>query len=203
GEEERDGVRRTGERLPALPPRALRRVQPGVRPRHALRPAIGRPHRVDPDVDAAARRLALRLEARAGLSRGKALHGLPQAARLGLRADNYHRPVSHPPVVWRANNKGGWPMRWLFAPILLAFLLMSGCSSTVLVTVPPRADLKGYGTLGVVDFTSNSGGAAGARATQQLQEQIQAAQPGTRFIELGSRDTVLAAVGRNQLDADA
>jgi len=96
-------------------------------------------------------------------------------------------------------------MRSFFAPILLAVLLASGsgCSSTVLVTVPPRVDLKGYGTLGVVDFTSNAGGAGGARATQQLQEQIQAAQPGTRFIALGSREAVLAAVGRNQLDADA
>ena len=96
-------------------------------------------------------------------------------------------------------------MRSFFAPILLAVLLAtgSGCSSTVLVTVPPRVDLKGYGTLGVVDFTSNSGGAGAARATQQLQEQIQAAQPGTRFIELGGREAVLAAVGRNQLDADA
>jgi hypothetical protein len=73
----------------------------------------------------------------------------------------------------------------------------------VLVSVPPRVDLKGYGTLGIVDFGSNSSGAVNARATQQLQEQIQAAQPGTRFIELGSRDAVLAAVGRNQLDADA
>jgi hypothetical protein len=94
-------------------------------------------------------------------------------------------------------------MRSFFAPILLAFFLASGCSSTVLVTVPPRVDLKGYGTLGVVDFTSNSSGAVGARATQQLQEQIQAAQPGTRFVDLGSREAVLAAVGRNQLDADA
>ena len=94
-------------------------------------------------------------------------------------------------------------MRSFFAPILLAFVLVSGCSSTVLVSVPPRVDLKGYGTLGVVDFTSNSSGAVGARATQQLQEQVQAAQPGTRFVDLGSREAVLAAVGRNQLDADA
>jgi hypothetical protein len=94
-------------------------------------------------------------------------------------------------------------MRSFFAPILLAFFLVGGCSSTVLVTVPPRVDLKGYGTLGVVDFTSNSSGAVGARATQQLQEQVQAAQPGTRFVDLGSREAVLAAVGRNQLDADA
>src|SRR5262249_3984739 len=94
-------------------------------------------------------------------------------------------------------------MRSFLTPILLAVFLASGCSSTVLVTVPPRMDLKGYGTLGVVDFSSNASGPAGARASQQLQEQIQAAQPGTRFIELGSREAVLAAVGRNQLDADA
>src|ERR1051325_9326665 len=78
-------------------------------------------------------------------------------------------------------------MRSFLAPILLAVLLATGngCSSTVLVSVPPRVDLKGYGTLGVVDFTSNSGGAGGARATQQLQEQIQAAQPGTRLRPVG------------------
>jgi hypothetical protein len=43
----------------------------------------------------------------------------------------------------------------------------------------------------------------GARATQQVQEQVHSAQPGTRFIELGSREALLAAVGRSQLDAEA
>src|SRR5262245_40895002 len=87
---------------------------------------------------------------------------------------------------------------------LLSFTALCGCSSnTVLVTVPPRVDLAPYRTLGVIEFTSNATGAINARATQQLQEQVQAAQPGTRFIELGRRETVLAAVGRNQLDADA
>ena len=86
---------------------------------------------------------------------------------------------------------------------LLSFAVLCGCSSnTVLVTVPPRVDLAPYRTLGVIEFTSNAAG-TNTRATQQLQEQVQAAQPGTRFIELGSREAVLAAVGRNQLDADA
>lgn len=93
-------------------------------------------------------------------------------------------------------------MRSFIAPILFGLFLVTGCSHTVLVSVPPRMDLKGYGTLGVVDFTSNAS-LGSARATQQLQEQIQSAQPGTRFIELGSREAVLAAVGRNQLDAEA
>ena len=38
----------------ALPARTLRRVQPRLRPRHAVRPAVGRAHREHPDVDAAA-----------------------------------------------------------------------------------------------------------------------------------------------------
>ncbi|MCK7470292.1 MAG: coproporphyrinogen III oxidase [Desulfomicrobium escambiense] len=51
-------LRRARARIPALPARALCRVQPGLRPGHAVRPAIGRAHRIDPDVAAAARALA-------------------------------------------------------------------------------------------------------------------------------------------------
>ena len=94
-------------------------------------------------------------------------------------------------------------MRSYLGFALLSLAALCGCSSnTVLVTVPPRVDLAPYRTLGVIEFTSNAAG-TNTRATQQLQEQVQAAQPGTRFIELGSREAVLAAVGRNQLDADA
>ena len=75
-------LRRARARVPGLPPRPLRRVQPGLRPRHAVRPAVRRPHRVDPDVAAAGRALALRLEAGAGHAGGAALHGFP--GRQGL-----------------------------------------------------------------------------------------------------------------------
>lgn len=94
-------------------------------------------------------------------------------------------------------------MRRYLGCALLSFAALYGCSSTVLVSVPPRVDLTAYRTLGVIEFSSNATGPINARATQQLQEQVQAAQPGTRFIELGGREAVLAAVGRNQLDADA
>jgi hypothetical protein len=73
----------------------------------------------------------------------------------------------------------------------------------VLVPVPPRMDLKSYGTVGIVEFASNSDRAVNVSATRQFQERIQAAQPGTRFIELGNRDAMLAAVGGGPLDADA
>ena len=87
--------------------------------------------------------------------------------------------------------------------LLLSLVVLWGCSSTVLVPVPPRMDLKSYGTLGIVEFGSNSDGAINLHATRQFQQQIQAAQPGTPFIELGSREAVLAAVGGRQLDVEA
>jgi hypothetical protein len=89
------------------------------------------------------------------------------------------------------------------ATALLGVALLWGCSHSVLVRVPPRMELNGYGTLGIVDFTSNSERGTSARATRQFQEQIQGAQPGTPFLELGDRDSVLAAVGATQLDPAA
>lgn len=87
---------------------------------------------------------------------------------------------------------------------LLALLLaLAACASnTVLVSVPPRMDLKGYGALGIVEFAAHEPGTAGY-ATRQFQEHVQAAQPGTPFLELGDRGTVLAAVGARELDAAA
>ncbi len=93
--------------------------------------------------------------------------------------------------------------RYVEFTLLLSLAMLWGCSSTVLVPVPPRMDLKSYGTLGIVEFASNSDRIINVHATRKFQEQIQSAQPGTRFIELGNRETVLAAVGGRQLDADA
>jgi hypothetical protein len=85
----------------------------------------------------------------------------------------------------------------------MSLAMLWGCASTERVLVPPRVDLSGYGTLGLIEFSSNAGPAVNARATRLFQEQVQAAQPGTRFIELGSREMLLAAVGAQQLDVDA
>jgi hypothetical protein len=92
-------------------------------------------------------------------------------------------------------------LRFAGITTLLAFALLGGCSHTVVVPVPPRVDLRGYNTIGIVEFDSNSERAISTRATRQFQEQIQAAQPGTRFIELGERQAVLASLGAKQLDA--
>ena len=87
--------------------------------------------------------------------------------------------------------------------LLLSLAVQWGCSKTVLVPVPPRMELKNYGTLGIVEFASNSDPAINSYATQQFQEQIQGAYPGTPILELGSRQAVLEAVGATQLDAEA
>jgi len=87
--------------------------------------------------------------------------------------------------------------------LLLAAAVLAGCARTERVSVPPRIDLSRYGTLGVVEFTSNAGPAVNAKATREFQQRIHAAQPGTPLLELGSRETVLAAVGAQALDAGA
>src|SRR5690606_6030631 len=77
-------LRRARAPVPAVPPRALRRVQPGLRPRHPLRPAEWRPCRIDPDEPAAAGALGIRL--RAGRRQQRAAPaGLPAPARLADR----------------------------------------------------------------------------------------------------------------------
>lgn len=95
--------------------------------------------------------------------------------------------------------------RYLGFNLLLGLAMLAGCAGndTVLVSVPPRMDLKSYGALGIVEFTSNAERGSAARATRQFQEEVQAAQPGTPFLELGDRQTVLAAIGAADLDAAA
>jgi hypothetical protein len=94
-------------------------------------------------------------------------------------------------------------MRSYLRLTLLSLAALCGCSSTVVVPVPPRMDLKSYGTLGIIEFSSNAGPAVNAQATRRFQEQVQAAQPGTPFIELGTREAALAAAGSGKLDAEA
>lgn len=60
-------------------------------------------------------------------------------------------------------------MRKYAAFVMLPSLAVQwGCSRTVLVPVPPRMDLKNYGTLGIGEFASNSDPAINSYATQQF-----------------------------------
>src|SRR6185437_1829404 len=87
-------LRRAGAPLSALPARPLRGVQHALRPRNPVRPAIAWPHRIHPDVPAAAGPMGLRLASRARVSGGPALRGFPAAQSLSGRT----RPrLSGPP----------------------------------------------------------------------------------------------------------
>jgi hypothetical protein len=88
------------------------------------------------------------------------------------------------------------------ALLLWPLIVLWGCSTkTVLVPVPPRVQLQAYGTLGLVEFDSNSNRAIDVQTTREFASHIQAAQPGTRIVELGSRELLLASVGGRELDA--
>jgi hypothetical protein len=77
-------VRRARARFPGVPARALRRVQPRVGSRDAVRIAIGRPHRGHPDVASACREVALRLEACTWHARSAALLRLSDCQGLAM-----------------------------------------------------------------------------------------------------------------------
>jgi hypothetical protein len=94
------------------------------------------------------------------------------------------------------------PMRKSAGYAMLLWLVgLWGCSHTVQVAVPPRLDLQAYGTLGLVDFSSNSNTSINSQTTREFESHVHAAQPGTRIVELGSRESLLASVGGRQLDA--
>jgi hypothetical protein len=91
-------------------------------------------------------------------------------------------------------------------PVLVAMVLIAaaggGCSSTrtIRVQVPPRVDLHAYPTVGLVTFNSNGDSDLQRLSTQRFLQEIQAAQPGTRVIELGPEADVLASVHRQAWD---
>jgi len=92
----------------------------------------------------------------------------------------------------------------LWLPVLLlGGLSLAACSKTVTVVVPPRVDLHAMQTVGVIDFAAQPPGDLTQEATQKFLGNLQAAQPGVRLLELGSREKVLHEIGRSDLDYQA
>jgi hypothetical protein len=87
--------------------------------------------------------------------------------------------------------------------LMVGLMFLVGCShtKTVRVAVAPRVDLHSYPMVGLVTFSSNAKGELDRLSTQKFLEQVQAAQPGTRVIELGTEADVLGSVGRRSWDA--
>ena len=85
----------------------------------------------------------------------------------------------------------------------LSLSILSGCSHTEKVRVPPKIDLKAYKTIGIIDFSITAEGNLREYVTQEYIQAVQSAQPGVRLLELGSKEHVLKSVSRKQLDLAA
>lgn len=80
-------------------------------------------------------------------------------------------------------------------------ILLFGCGTpTVRVRVPPRVDLKSWPLIGVVDFTTNGYPPLAKEATEKFIQNLEAAQPGTRLLELGNGEEILRELHRNAFD---
>jgi hypothetical protein len=89
------------------------------------------------------------------------------------------------------------------ALLLICVPILFACSHTEKVLVPPRIDLKTYKAIGVIDFSSTPRDDLREYVTQKYIQTVQSAQPGVRFLELGSKKQVLTRISRKELDLDA
>ena len=87
--------------------------------------------------------------------------------------------------------------------ILLVAIGVVGCSSTVLVKVPPRMTLDPNKTIGIVRFEVEGNKGEDHNVTDKFVAAIQQGQPGVAIIELGSASDVLNGVGKSQLNGEA
>lgn len=81
--------------------------------------------------------------------------------------------------------------------------IFAGCSHTEKIIIPPRMDLRTYGTVGIIEFSSNAESDLKHYATQEYIQTVQRAQPGVRILELGGKDYVLKKVGQGELGPEA
>ena len=91
---------------------------------------------------------------------------------------------------------------WLCFPLIIitVFAMLDGCSHTEKVLVPPKVELKDYRNIGVIEFSTNAENNLRQYVTQSFIQNVQSAQPGTRVLELGSKEKVLKSVKCHELD---
>jgi hypothetical protein len=86
---------------------------------------------------------------------------------------------------------------------LLLAAVVSSCSSTVLVQVPPRMTLDHEKTIGIVAIDVRGSEPGSPEVTSRLLEAIHEGQPGVAVVELGTSTEVLSAVGKTRMDSEA
>lgn len=80
----------------------------------------------------------------------------------------------------------------------------AACSSSRIVQIPPRMDLRGYGTVGMIEFASNTQEKnLHQDASREFLTALQDAQPGVPVLELGSERHVLSSLPAEGLDPGA
>ena len=89
---------------------------------------------------------------------------------------------------------------WLYW-VFVMLLLIPGCGPKMMI--PPEIDLKEYGTVGLIDFSSETKGKISKFVTQKFLEEISLSQKGARIIELGSQDELLESVQQNKMNPEA
>jgi hypothetical protein len=87
--------------------------------------------------------------------------------------------------------------------VLLTVLSLLSFSCGPRILLPPRVDLKPYGTIGMIQLESNAKGNLTEYTAQRLLRVIQEAQPGTPIVELGTMPQVLGSIGRGEMDIEA
>jgi hypothetical protein len=87
--------------------------------------------------------------------------------------------------------------------LVAALGLVTACSSSRMVMVPPRMDLGDYGTIGMIEFGSNAPEGVQQHASREFLTAVQDAQPGVPVLELGSEQRVLSSLPASELDPSA
>jgi hypothetical protein len=86
--------------------------------------------------------------------------------------------------------------------LAVAPVIFLGCAHTEQILIPPQVELQAYDHIGVIEFSTNAEDALKPYVTQNFIHAIQSAQPGTRILELGSREYVLQSIKRDKLDLE-
>ena len=90
----------------------------------------------------------------------------------------------------------------LIIVLAIALAVISGCSHTEKVLIPPKVELKAYHNIGVIEFSTNAEDTLKPYVTQNFIQNVQSAQPGTRILELGGQEQLLRAMGHSQLNPE-
>jgi hypothetical protein len=92
--------------------------------------------------------------------------------------------------------------KMIIAVFAITLNILSGCSHTEKVRIPPKVQLNTYNHIGVIEFSTNGEDSLKPYVTQNFIHYLQSAQPGTRILELGSKAHLLRTIKCKKLDLE-